>query len=135
MQKDNYCQSYIVITFIYSFKSIVDHIKLSKTFKLILTFIDSKLSERFFDAETSERDPEFVKLLNTSNRIYGALSEGTLQQTKLLLPPHYTFHDKVSSLAVVYTFGNPRPIHESNLDLIEVPKSVEVCQMWYKCTR
>lgn len=54
----------------------------------------SKLSERFFDAETSERDPEFVKLLNTSNRIYGALSEGTLQQTKLLLPPHYTFHDK-----------------------------------------
>lgn len=54
----------------------------------------SKLSQRFYDAETSERDPEFVKLMNNSNKIYTALSEGTLQQTKQLMPPHYTFHDK-----------------------------------------
>lgn len=54
----------------------------------------SKLSQRFYDAETSERDPEFVKLLNNSSKIYMALSEGTLQQTKQLMAPHYTFHDK-----------------------------------------
>lgn len=62
--------------------------------------INSKLSQRFYDAETSERDPEFVKLLNNSNKIYTALSEGTLQQTKQLMPPHYTFHDKVSTFQI-----------------------------------
>lgn len=65
-----------------------------------MIFINSKLSQRFYDAETSERDPEFVQLLNNSNKIYTALSEGTLQQTKQLMPPHYTFHDKVSTVQI-----------------------------------
>ncbi|XP_061171036.1 uncharacterized protein LOC133180568 [Saccostrea echinata] len=54
----------------------------------------SKLSEHFYDEETCERDPEFVKLLKNVTKIYDALAEGTLQQSKLLMPPHYTFHDK-----------------------------------------
>ncbi|XP_048746708.2 uncharacterized protein LOC125659164 [Ostrea edulis] len=54
----------------------------------------SKLSERFYDEETSERDPEFVSLLRNVTKIYDAMADGTLQQAKLLMPPHYTFHDR-----------------------------------------
>lgn len=85
------------------------HLKNStKIEKVIIVRYDfliiSKLSQRFYDAETSERDPEFVKLLNNSSKIYMALSEGTLQQTKQLMAPHYTFHDKVSTFQIQKEF-------------------------------
>lgn len=79
--------------------------KIEKVIKVRYDFlIISKLSQRFYDAETSERDPEFVKLLNNSSKIYMALSEGTLQQTKQLMAPHYTFHDKVSTFQIQKEF-------------------------------
>jgi len=63
--------------------------------KLIFQYF-SKLSERFYDEETTTRDPDFVKLSRTLDRVYNATSDGTLKTLKGTLPPHYFHYDTVS---------------------------------------
>ncbi|KAK3095236.1 hypothetical protein FSP39_011993 [Pinctada imbricata] len=52
------------------------------------------LSEKFYDEKSMQRDPQFVTLVKAAEKVFNGASEGNLKQTKMLLPPHYTFHDK-----------------------------------------
>ena len=55
----------------------------------------SILSEKFYDAEKTQRDPQFVILVKAAEKVYTAAADGVLKQAKMMLPPHYTFHSKV----------------------------------------
>ncbi|XP_033760465.1 uncharacterized protein LOC117342420 [Pecten maximus] len=81
----------------------------------------NKLSERFYDAETHTRDPAFVKLSRTMDKLYDATSQAKLDSAKMMLPPHYTYFDtdlklrrirrlsKVPSVPQIVTQVPPKP--------------------------
>ncbi|XP_069104557.1 putative leucine-rich repeat-containing protein DDB_G0290503 [Argopecten irradians] len=81
----------------------------------------NKLSEQFYDHETHSRDPAFVKLSRTMDKLYDATSQATLDSAKMMLPPHYTYYDtdlklrrirrlsKVPSVPQIVTQVPPKP--------------------------
>jgi hypothetical protein len=72
----------------------------------VFPFFFSILSETFYDTEEAVRDPDFVKLTKTLDKLYAGAREGSLATIKMMLPPHYTYFDKVRSMVVLKFFIN-----------------------------